>query len=169
MRTQIIVPASPHAHNKTRRTPLKGQDDSPTRLSRRRVLKTMAGAGAAAALGSHPLHAVAARKPDIQHIVLLMMENRSFDHFLGWVPGANGEQEGLAYPDSSDQLQSTAPLAPDYQDCSHPDPDHSYDGARVEYDGGACDGWLRAGANDSYSIGYYTAADLPFFAGAVPS
>jgi len=24
------------------------------------------------------------------------MENRSFDHFLGWVPGADGKQAGLS-------------------------------------------------------------------------
>ena len=28
-----------------------------------------------------------------------MMENRSFDHFLGWAPGADWRQAGLAYPD----------------------------------------------------------------------
>jgi phospholipase C len=136
--------------------------------SRRRVLKTIAGAAAGLALGARHLGASSLRRrPDIRHIVLVMMENRSFDHFLGWVPGADGEQAGLSYPDRSGQLQSPAPLAPDYQGCGHPDPDHSYDGGRVEYDGGACDGWLRAGANDSYAIGYYTEADLPFFSGAV--
>ena len=63
---------------------------------------------------------------------------------------------------------STRPtrLAPDYQGCGHPDPDHSYEGGRVEFNNGACDGWLRAGENDRYAIGYYTDADLPFFAGA---
>ena len=53
-------------------------------------------------------------------------------------------------------MQKTHPLAPDFQGCGHPDPDHSFQGGRVEYDGGACDGWLRAGMNDSYAIGYYT-------------
>jgi phospholipase C len=28
----------------------------------------------------------------IDHIVVLMMENRTFDHMLGWVPGADGVQ-----------------------------------------------------------------------------
>src|SRR6201996_3186611 len=28
-------------------------------------------------------------------IVVLMMENRSFDHYLGWLPGADGRQAGL--------------------------------------------------------------------------
>ena len=60
----------------------------------------------------------------------------------------------------------TYALAPDYQGCGHPDPDHSYEGGRIEYNGGACDGWLRAGDNDEYAIGYYTKKDLPFFGSA---
>jgi phospholipase C len=106
------------------------------------------------------------QKSGIEHVVIVMMENRSFDHFLGWVPGADGRQAGLSYPDRMGVLQPTFPLAPDYQGCSHPDPDHTYAGGRVEYNNGACDGWLRAGNNDLYAIGYYTQNDLPFYAGA---
>jgi phospholipase C len=104
-------------------------------------------------------------KPDksgIKHVVVVMMENRSFDHLLGWLPGADGQQAGLVYTDNLGASYSTYPLAPDYQGCGHPDPDHSYEGGRVEYDDGRCDGWLRAGSNDVYAIGYYTQADLPF-------
>jgi phospholipase C len=101
----------------------------------------------------------------IDHVVVCMMENRSFDHFLGWLPGADGKQDGLAYPDHDGVAQATYHLA-DNQGCGHPDPDHSFDGGRVEYDGGACDGWLRAGQNDLYAIGYYTGSDLPFLGGA---
>ena len=81
----------------------------------------------------------------IDHIVVVMMENRSFDHLLGWLPGADGRQAGLHYPDVQRRLARDAPLAPDFQGCGHPDPDHSYEGGRVEYDNGACDGWLRSG------------------------
>ena len=95
-----------------------------------------------------------------QHVVVLTMENRSFDHFLGWLPGAEAKQAGLAYPDPSGALHSTHALAPDYQGCAFGDPDHSYQGGRVEYDDGRNDGWLRV--NDDYSIGYYVQADLPF-------
>src|SRR5512132_346672 len=62
----------------------------------------------------------------IQHVVVLMMENRSFDHFLGWVPGADGQQAGLTFTDSAGVPHPTFPLAPDFQGCLHPDPDHSY-------------------------------------------
>ena len=98
----------------------------------------------------------------IEHVVVLMMENRSFDHLLGWMPNANGRQAGLSYPDNNGNLQPTQRL--DYfVGCSHPDPDHSYAGGRSEYDGGKMDGWLRTSSNDSFSIGYYQEADLPLF------
>jgi phospholipase C len=105
----------------------------------------------------------------IDHVVVVMMENRSFDHFLGWLPGADGKQAGLSYADGAGASHSTFPLAPDFQGCSYNDPDHSYDGSRVAWNNGACDGWLRAGKNDVYSIGYYGRADLPFMGHAAPA
>jgi phospholipase C len=99
----------------------------------------------------------------IEHVVVAMMENRSFDHMLGWMPNANGRQAGLSYPDNNGNLQPTQHLTY-FVGCSHPDPDHSYAGGRSEVDGGKMDGWLRTGSNDSFSIGYYEAADLPLFA-----
>ncbi len=102
-------------------------------------------------------------KSVIDHIVVVMMENRSFDHLLGWLPNADGKQAGLTYVDSQGVAHQTYPLAPDYTGCPHPDPDHSYSGGRVEYDNGQMDGFLRAGQNDVYSIGYYVEQDLPFY------
>jgi phospholipase C len=99
----------------------------------------------------------------IEHIVVVMMENRSFDHLLGWLPGANGKQAGLSYPNSNGEAQPTWPLT-SYVNCSHPDPDHSYAGGRSEYDNGKMDGWLTTSTNDTFSIGYYVEADLPFYA-----
>jgi phospholipase C len=29
-----------------------------------------------------------------RQVVLVMMENRSFDHFLGWLPGSDGQLSG---------------------------------------------------------------------------
>ena len=102
----------------------------------------------------------------IDHIVVVMMENRSFDHLLGWLPGADGRQAGLSYVDTAGVTHQTYPLAPDFQGCAHPDPDHSYAGGRVQFNGGACDGFLRSGRNDVYAIGYYTRRDLPFLGAA---
>ncbi|HSS01229.1 MAG TPA: alkaline phosphatase family protein [Kofleriaceae bacterium] len=104
------------------------------------------------------------RLSGIQHIVVVMMENRSFDHLLGWLPGANGRQAGLQYADPAGALHPTFPLAPTigYQGCNYLDPDHSWEGGRIQYDNGAMDGWLRANS-DVFSIGYYERADRPFF------
>jgi phospholipase C len=102
------------------------------------------------------------RNLPIDTFVVVMMENRSFDHYLGWLPGADGRQAGLTYLDASGQPQATRRLAPDWQGCAHPDPDHSWDGGRVQLDGGRCDGFLRSGSNDVFSISYYGEHDLGF-------
>ncbi len=98
----------------------------------------------------------------IEHIVVVMMENRSFDHLLGWMPNANGRQAGLSYPDNNGDMQPTHRLNY-YVGCSHPDPDHSYAGGRSEYNDGKMNGWLRTSTNDSFCIGYYEEADIPLF------
>lgn len=144
--------------------------------SRRRFIKTAAGAAGAVALGGADAILAQrgrrglppAQQSGIDRIVVVMMENRSFDHMLGWLPGADGQQAGLTYVDEFGASHDTYPLAPDFQGCGHPDPDHSYEGGRIEYHDGACDGWLRAGENDEYAIGYYTQQDLPFYGAAAP-
>jgi phospholipase C len=114
-----------------------------------------------------------------EHVVVVMMENRSFDHFFGWLPGANGQQVGLSYKDSSGVSHPTHALPPDYQGCGFLDPGHSYSDGRVQFHNGACDGFLFDGsdsstsnpnqANDIFAIGYYGQSDLPFLGAAGPA
>jgi phospholipase C len=148
----------------TRRGFLAGATAGAAALAARGPLGSLARAAAAT-----PVRLPAPAKSGIDHIVVVMMENRSFDHFLGWLPGADGKQAGLTYLDRNGTLHSTFPLAPDFQGCGHADPDHSYDGARVQWNNGACDGFLRAGASDPFAIGYYTRKDLPFIGRAATS
>jgi phospholipase C len=140
-------------------------------INRRQFLRRAAGAVSTAALmgpaGSRPLAGQEQTLPapeasGVDHIVVVMMENRSFDHLLGWLPGANGTQAGLSYLDKHGEAHPTYRLTT-FVGCSHPDPDHSYSGGRSEYDDGKMDGWLRTSSNDVFSIGYYEEADLPFF------
>jgi phospholipase C len=142
-------------------------------INRRDFLRGVAGASGAAVagsvLGEDALGAEMAsaalpspEKSGIEHVVVVMMENRSFDHMLGWLPGAQGRQAGLSYSDSSGTVNHTYRLT-SYTGCGHPDPDHSYEGGRDEYNHGKMDGWLRTTTNDIYCIGYYEEADLPFF------
>jgi phospholipase C len=114
-----------------------------------------------------------------EHVVVVMMENRSFDHFFGWLPGANGQQAGLSYKDSSGVSHPTHALPPDYQGCGFLDPGHSYSDGRVQFHNGACDGFLFDGsdsstsnpnqANDIFAIGYYGQSDLAFLGAAGPA
>jgi phospholipase C len=142
-------------------------------LTRRQVLTSAAGLAGAGALGSlDPATAASPQLPapgdsGIDHVIVLMMENRSFDHYLGWLPGADGKQAGLTYVDRDGVRRQTHHLT-DYQGCAHPDPDHSFEGGRVQLNGGRCDGWLRSGQNDEFSIGYYEQADLGFYGQAAP-
>jgi phospholipase C len=103
----------------------------------------------------------APRNIPIDTFVVLMMENRSFDHYLGWMPKADGRQAGLSYVDRAGLRHETKPLAPDWQGCGHPDPDHSWDGGRGQLNGGRCDGFLKTG-NDEFAISYYRDGDLGF-------
>src|SRR5438105_13805793 len=111
--------------------------------SRRQALVRLAGIGGALALsGSAPLTSSAQSlfgpgdregdhqklpAPDesgIEHIVVVMMENRSFDHFLGWLQGADGRQAGRRYADKAGALHPTHRPAPDFQGSAFlvPDP-----------------------------------------------
>src|SRR6266478_4043102 len=133
-------------------------------MNRRELVKNLVLASGAAAFGaSWPLSRTASARPvlpnlpnpgnsGIDHVVVVTMENRSFDHFLGWLPNADGKQSGLTYVDNQGVAHKTYSLSGDNTGCPHPDPDHSYDGGRIEYDGGKMDGFLRAGSNDVYSI-----------------
>ena len=107
-----------------------------------------------------PLPAPAAAPFDT--VVVLMMENRSFDHVLGWLPGANGRQGGLSYLDKDGVAHETWPLGPDFQGCAYEDPDHTWAGIAVQYADGRCDGFLQtAKAGDRFPIGYYREDELP--------
>ena len=88
-------------------------------VNRREFLRRAAGVASAAALAgkSTIVSGQTESLPDpadsgIEHIVVVMMENRSFDHLLGWLPGANGQQAGLAYLDN-ERRGSPHPAADD--------------------------------------------------------
>jgi phospholipase C len=153
------------------------ESEHPEESMRRRdfLLKTAAVAGAAGLATRLPLDSIVSsaakvqnaaafpspRKMPVNTFVVLMMENRSFDHYLGWHPHADGRNAGLSYPDDQGQRHPTHPLAPDFQGCAFEDPDHSWDGGRRQLDGGKLDGFRKA-PNDDYALGYYRRQDLPF-------
>jgi phospholipase C len=159
------------------------EDHAPDEYLRRRefLQKTAMTAGLAAAMGtvlsSDTIIAEAAKRQrqvplpgprnlPIDTFVVLMMENRSFDHYLGWLPGADGKQAGLTYVGRDGKTEATRNFAPDFQGCAYEDPDHSWDGGREQLNGGKMDGFLRVDKNDVFAISYYGEKDLPFIPAA---
>ena len=49
-----------------------------------------------AQLGERAKEKLKPQRSGIDHIVVVMMENRSFDHLLGWLPNADAMQAGLS-------------------------------------------------------------------------
>jgi Phosphoesterase family len=88
-------------------------------------------------------------------------------HIPGWLPGANGVQAGLTFEDHEGVSHSTWHLDT-FQGLQYGDPDHSYDDGRTQLNRGQCDGWLKAGTDDIFPIGYYKASDLEFYSQAAP-
>jgi phospholipase C len=145
-----------------------------------RTAAAAGGAGLASILPTSQLVAEAARRQrtklpsprdlPIDTFVVLMMENRSFDHYFGWRTDADGRNEGLQYPDKDGKLIPTYRLTPDFQGCGHPDPDHGWTGGRWQLNGGRNDRFVTGNedlvSSDEFAIGYYLPDDLPFMAPA---
>src|SRR3954465_2453378 len=71
----------------------------------------------------------------LKHIVVLMMENRSFDHMLGALKATDARIDGLDgtqfNPDSTGAVAPAQPLA-EFQGQLDPDPDHHFPGVDLQ-------------------------------------
>jgi phospholipase C len=95
-------------------------------------------------------------------VVVLMLENRSFDQLLGWVPGANGKQPGLSYPGFHGGVVPTYSMGHDFQACGDKDPEHGWEAMVKHFNGGKCDGFLKTQTTgDHFPIGYYEQPQVP--------
>jgi phospholipase C len=126
--------------------------------------------GEAARVQSRASKLPSPRNMPIDTFVVLMMENRSFDHYFGWHPDADAKNAGLSYPDQDGNPVSTHRLTPDWQGCAFRDPNHSWDGGRHQYGAGQMNGFVQGNAagtgSDSYAAGYYEKEDLGFISHA---
>jgi phospholipase C len=152
-------------------------------ISRETFLAGSAGAAAMAlGTGSLALGEQAGRLNDIDHFIILMQENRSFDHYFGSLRGVRGfddaralrlpsghsvfRQPDLFHPDGyvlPFHLDTATTSAQQLKDLSH-----EWDAQHASLNGGKMDNWLGAhrvadGAAGPLTMGYYTRADLPFY------
>ncbi|MCW2883707.1 MAG: phospholipase [Streptosporangiaceae bacterium] len=164
----------------------------PVQLTRRRLL-TAAGCAAAAIFAAEFLppnvrRALAegpargrGRLKDIRHVVILMQENRSFDHYFGTMPGVAGFSDPDAITLSTgrsvfyqpDTVNPAGYLLPFHLDTctssaqSIPSTSHTCSTQHSSWNNGKMDHWLPAhraddGVNAPYVMGYYTREDIPF-------
>ena len=107
----------------------------------------------------------------VDAIVVLMQENRSFDHYFGQLHyqgkrRSEGEPRNAANPDPL----GGAPIAAFHQTryCEVRDLDHSWSGTHREWNNGAMDGFTAQNAastdpSGTRAMGYYDRTDLPFY------
>ncbi len=103
----------------------------------------------------------------IDTVVVLMMENRSFDHVLGELsksgqPDAEGPPDGASNPDSSGK-----PVARFHNPAlCFRDTNHEWMGSHVQFNSGANDGFVitneDAVGDGTRAMGYYDSSDVPW-------
>ncbi|MFJ4464397.1 phosphocholine-specific phospholipase C [Streptomyces sp. NPDC088928] len=149
-----------------------------TEINRRRFLQ-IAGAttGFAALSGSIDRAAAipAARRSgtvqDIEHIVVLMQENRSFDHYFGSMKGVRGfgDPRPVTLPSGkpvwhqSSGGKETLPYHPDADDLGMQfiaGLDHDWAGGHNAFNNGKYDNWIPA--KGTGTMAYLTRDDIPF-------
>jgi phospholipase C len=157
----------------------------PHRRPSRRTFLGGVGAGAAAVgllalLPGDSADVVAAAKgrgrlDDVEHVVILMQENRSFDHYFGTMRGVRGfgDPTRLTLPSGRDVLHQPDDnrvdggfLLPFRVDTAKVDGQdlgdlaHDWNSTHQAWNSGRYDQWVTA--KTDMAMSYFTAADIPF-------
>jgi phospholipase C len=176
-----------HPHGATGPVWQPGQPVVPG-VSRRRFLQyTALGTAAAAAAGvtggpafaSDSSSSAAAKAlpkgwsgtiADVKHVVILMQENRSFDHYFGTLRGVRGfgDKQALAYPNGTNIFQQPDTARTDLgyllpynlTDQIDGDLDHGWVGDHEARSGGLWNNWVPAKTEET--MGYFTRDEIPF-------
>jgi len=161
------------------------------KITRRRLFSSAARLAALAAASSllpPNLRRALAQEPprkaalhDIEHVVVLMQENRSFDHYFGTLAGVRGfdDPDAMKLPNGEsvfkqpDVENPSGYLLPFHLDTRTtsaqkiPSTSHAWAVQHNAWNGGKMDNWLPAhrkadGVNAPYVMGYHNRADIPF-------
>ena len=147
-------------------------------VNRRRFLQLAGGSVAATMLSDSiaralaiPANRATRSLEDVEHIVVLMQENRSFDHYFGTMRGVRGfgDPHPVTLPSGKPvwyQAQGatvTPPFRPDVGNLALTfieDLDHSWNGTHQMFNGGNWDQWIPA--KTTTAMAHMQRADLPF-------
>jgi phospholipase C len=108
--------------------------------------------------------------PQVKHVVVVMMENHSFDNILGMLPHRFKQRrhvDGLPVSSSGVQLavnmdSQNQPVREAHTStvCPPSGVDNSWDASHISWDGGANDGFARASGAEAMT--FFDRSDLPF-------
>ena len=161
-------------------------------LTRREVLAGGAALGASSLMANSLIARALAQAPqcgklsDIEHVVILIQENRSFDHYFGSYRGVTGfaDPKALKLTDGSGLSVFAQPGYPGGYDGDHLYPfhldtyhngectndiNHSWGPQHSYWDGGKMDAFVKGHlavdgkGNGPLAMGYYDRADLSFY------
>jgi phospholipase C len=149
-----------------------------TSTDRREFLRTLGGGAALAAMPvsirkalALPAAQVTGTVKDVQHVVILMQENRSFDHYFGTMKGVRGFGDRHPVPMAGGkpiwrQADGQKEIPPFHLNTKTsnamvvPSTPHSYADAQAAWSQGRFGQWPRF--KTAYSMGYYKREDVPF-------
>ncbi|MFF3767674.1 phosphocholine-specific phospholipase C [Streptomyces sp. NPDC001922] len=149
-----------------------------TAMNRRRFMQLAGGTAALSALSGSiaraaeiPAHRRTGTLRDVEHIVVLMQENRSFDHYFGSLRGVRGfgDPRPVTLPSGkpvwyqSDGSKDVLPFRPDAEDLGLQflaGLDHEWNGGHAAWNKGAYDQWVPA--KTATTMSYLTREDIPF-------
>jgi len=109
---------------------------------------------------------------DVEHVVILMQENRSFDHYFGTMAGVRGFGDRFTIPVRNDRSvfaqaykdQRIAPFPLEttktFAHMRVESTPHSWTNAQDAWDQGRMDRWPES--KEPWSMGYFERADIPF-------
>jgi phospholipase C len=147
-------------------------------VDRRRFLQLAGGSVAATMLSDSiaralaiPANRATGTLEDVEHIVVLMQENRSFDHYFGVMRGVRGFGDphpailpsGRRVWSQADGADVVLPFRPDVGNLALTfieDLDHSWDGTHQMFNGGNWDQWIPA--KTATTMAHMQRSDLPF-------
>ena len=149
-----------------------------TSIDRRTFLRALGVPAVAAALPGNLEHALAIPADsrtgtirDVEHVVILMQENRSFDHYFGTLRGVRGFADphpvrlpsGKSVwhqPNGAGELLPFRPEVADLGGTFLPDPPHGWTDGHAAWNAGRYDGWV---ANKGVTaLTHHVRADMPY-------
>jgi phospholipase C len=145
-----------------------------SRISRRAFLRRSGAAGVAILGGTLWATAPAAARARLRkastpltHLIISCQENRSFDHYYGKAPQVQAKHYGFSASYSNPDASGVEHFPFEFTSLTTADPPHGWTSVHAQVNGGAMDGFYKEAAkavgDGNAALGYYTAAELPFY------